>query len=470
MQCYRRGGEALERKPPNLDYAVEMFSLCVIGDPSSPAYVQALLGSLRQKFGAKKSGGLASMLSGGAGRGLRKFAANGQWQELIKQGVAALKSNPSDQGCLLAMAEACGGLGFQDSQRVYLKAALDAAPKDAEVNRQCAAFLAGHGEFDQAIACWVRIRDLKGLRDEAEKEIARLQVEKTITAGRGLAGRGPTDATSPGQQAETAPATQPTTPAEPAATGGADSTDAQRIAALRRSIEADPSAIDEYLELGDLLERHATVAEAEQVLAQALAASGNDLKIQEHIEDRQIRWSRHRVMLAERRLSEDASPQNQQLVTRLKTEHVKREIAVYAARCARYPENVLWKYELAMRLKAAGNHAEAIKHFQGVLQDPRRKGAVALELGECFQKIRQYELAMQNYKAAVDALSDREADLRKRALYRAGVLATGLGDTDSGRRYLADLASLDFGYRDVRERLDKLGAATSSPGGGDAAG
>jgi tetratricopeptide (TPR) repeat protein len=485
MQCFRRGGEALERKPPNLDYAIEMFSLCVVGDAASPAYAQALLGSLRQKFGGKKAGGLASILSGGGGRGLKKFAAAGQWQDLIKQGVTTLKSTPSDQGCLLAMADACGNLGFNDSQRVYLKAALDAAPKDAEVNRQCAAFLAGQGEFDQAIACWVRIRDVKGLRDEAEKEIARLQVEKTIVAGRGLAGRAapagsPQAAAKPAaggsasaesgssiEPGESAPRPASATPAESSAPA---SSDAERIAALRRAIAGNPTGIDDYLELADLLERHATVSEAEQVLAQALAASGNDLKVQEHIEDRHIRWSRHRVMLAEKRLAEDASPQNQQLVARLKAEHVKREIDVYAARCARYPENVLWKYELAMRLKASGNHAEAIKHFQGVLQDPRRKGAVALELGECFQKIRQYELAMQNYKAAVDSLTDRETDLRKRALYRAGVLATGLGDTDSGRRYLADVASLDFGYRDVRERLDKLGAATDTLGGGDAAG
>ena len=206
------------------------------------------------------------------------------------------------------------------------------------------------------------------------------------------------------------------------------------------------------------------------MLTQALAASGNDLKVQEHIEDRQIRWSRHRVTLAEKRLGEDDSAENQQLLARLRAEHVKREIDVYAARCSRYPENMLWKYELAMRLKAAGNYAEAIRNFQAVLQDPRRKGAVALELGECFQKIRQFELAMQNYKAAVDSLTEREMDLRKRALYRAGVLATGLGDSDSGRRYLSDLAGLDFGYRDVRERLAKLGTATDTAGGGGTAG
>ena len=44
-----------------------------------------------------------------------------------------------------------------------------------------------------------------------------------------------------------------------------------------------------------------------------------------------------------------------------------------------------------MRLKLAGSFAEAIKQFQEVLGDSRRKGAVALELGECFQKIKQYK-------------------------------------------------------------------------------
>ena len=112
-----------------------------------------------------------------------------------------------------------------------------------------------------------------------------------------------------------------------------------------------------------------------------------------------------------------------------------------------------------MRLKAAGNHREAIRSFQEVVQDPRRKGAVSLELGECFQKIKQYQLAMQSYRTAVESLTERELELRKRALYRAGVLAAGLDDVDAARRYLSDLAALDFNYRDVAQRLDKLGVA-----------
>ena len=78
---------------------------------------------------------------------------------------------------------------------------------------------------------------------------------------------------------------------------------------------------------------------------------------------------------------------------------------------------------------------------------------------------------MQNYVTAVESLNDREVELRKRALYRAGVLATGLRDLDSAQKYLSTLAGLDFGYRDVAQRLDKLSSLSdnseeglSSPG------
>jgi tetratricopeptide (TPR) repeat protein len=443
-QCYQRG---TQNAATNVDYAIEMFSACVLGDPGNAVYLQSLLAMLRKKFGIKKAGGLASLWGGSRG-GLKKLAAARQWREILKQGLVMLKSNPNDHACLLAMADACGGLALHDTQRVYLKSALDAAPADPDVNRQCARFLAGHGEFDQAIACWVRVSNTKGLDEEAQREIAKLQVEKTIAAGHGLTGR-------PGA-------------AKPAAGGPATAGGNDRIAILRRQIEENPAGIDAYLELADLLERDATVEEAEQVLQRALAASGNDMKVREHFEDRQLRWARHRIHIAEKRLEAEDTPENRATLERLRTAQTKQEIDVYAARCGRYPENLSWRYELAMRLKSAGNNSEAIRHFQDVLQDPRRKGAVALELGECFQKIKQYQLAMRNYVAAVESLTDRELELRKRALYRAGVLAAGLDDRDSAAKYLSMLAGLDFGYRDVAQRLDKLSSLKDKGGGPEA--
>ena len=277
----------------------------------------------------------------------------------------------------------------------------------------------------------------------------------------GLTGRKPAAAAAGaggGQKQEPAADTA-AKPAAEAASGK------ERRAALEQAIAANPTTVDAYLELADILERDATVEEAQQQLAKALAVSGNDLKVREHVEDRQLRWVRNSLHIAEKRQGEQDSPDNRAAVERLRAAVLKQEIEIYSARSVRYPENINWKYELAVRLKAAGNHAEAIRHFQDVLQDARRKGAVSLELGECFQKIRQYPLAMRSYQTAVESLTDRELDLRKRALYRAGVLATGLDDPDSARKYLSTLAELDFGYRDVAQRLDKLTPAKDKGAG-----
>ena len=440
MQCYLRGSQALQT---NADYAVDMFSACVVGDPGNAIFLQSLLAALKRKFAGKKAGSLTSFFAAGSRSGLKKLASSAQWRDVIKQGIDIIKANPADHTCLLAMAEACGNLMHFDAQAVYLRAALDAAPTDPEVNKQCARFAANQGNFDQAIECWRRIGRTKGLGEESEREIARLSVEKTIVAGQGMTGRPTGGMTTPAVAGK---------PDEPAAAGG-------RAAELRQAIAKNPADIDSYLELADLLERDATVEEAEKVLRKALDASGNDLKVREHLEDRQLRWGKLRLLLAEKRLAGEDTPENRATVERLKSAQLKQEIDVYAARCDRYPENLTWKYELAMRLKTSGKYPEAIRQFQESMKDTRRRGAVCLEVGECFQKIKQYQLAMQNYQAAVESLTDREMELRKRALYRAGVLASGLDDHDAAQKYLSTLAQLDYGYRDVAQRLDKMGSA-----------
>ncbi|MBM4058108.1 MAG: hypothetical protein FJ275_07730 [Planctomycetes bacterium] len=433
LQCYRTGTQAAG----NVEYAIDMFSACVTGDPGNAVFLQAFLAALRRKFGGKKAGAFKLIMATGGRAGMKRVAANAQWRDVIRQGVDILKSNPGDHSCLLAMAEACGNLMFVDCQAFYLRSALDAAPADAEVNRQCGRFAASQGNFDQAIECWRRIQRIKGMAEEAEREIAQLSVDKTIHLGKGLVGRaGGTSAAS----------------AEPAKA-------CSRRDVLRQAINDQPTVVENYLELADLLEQDTAIDEAEKLLAKALAVSGNELKIREHVEDRQLRWSRSKVIIAEQRLAAADTPENRELVEKLKRTQLRHELEVFGARCSRYPENLTWKYELALRLKAAGKFPEAIRYLQEALKDTRRKGVISLELGECFQSIKQYPLAMQNYEAAVGALTDRELELRKRALYRAGVLAAGLKDLDAAQKHLSAVAGLDYGYRDVAQRLDKLRSA-----------
>ena len=59
-------------------------------------------------------------------------------------------------------------------------------------------------------------------------------------------------------------------------------------------------------------------------------------------------------------------------------------------------------------------------------------------------------------EAALEITGEADSEVRQLALYRAGVLATGLRELDRAERHLTELAGLDIGFRDVADRLDKI--------------
>ncbi len=138
------------------------------------------------------------------------------------------------------------------------------------------------------------------------------------------------------------------------------------------------------------------------------------------------------------------------------------ELEVYAARASRNPGNSLLQYELGLRCKRAGKFKEAIQAFQAARDDTRHKALVQLHLGESFQYIKQFKLAQGSYEASVQAADDSDSETKKLALYRAGVLAAELNDRERAEKHLTQLAAIDFGYRDVADRLDKLAALRDS--------
>ncbi len=108
-------------------------------------------------------------------------------------------------------------------------------------------------------------------------------------------------------------------------------------------------------------------------------------------------------------------------------------------------------------------YPEAIRELQSAQNDPRRKGACMLVLGQCFQQIKQNRLAMTHYESAVQEIPDRESESKKRALYLAGRLALHLRDFDAAEKHLTTLAALDFTYKDVSTLLDKLARLRENP-------
>jgi len=187
-----------------------------------------------------------------------------------------------------------------------------------------------------------------------------------------------------------------------------------------------------------------------------LEVSGGDFSIRERLEDAQIRRLRENVSIAQKRAKEEDTDEARELHQKYLDELNHSEMEMYVSRSERYPNNMAYKFELGLRLQRAGKTNEAIKVLQDARADPQRKGEVLLHLGECFQEIKQYRLALTHYKDALEELSERHVELRKRALYRAGYLAIGMKELDDAEEHLSTLAGLDFSYRDVAGLLDKI--------------
>ena len=417
----------------DLDYAVEMFQQCVQGDSSNLIYLQNFLEVLRKKYNNNKTGDKMARLKGSGLRSqVRKAISGRNWQDAISVGTEMLKLNPWDTPTLQALAEACEHLGFDECQLVYLRAALMGDAMNVDVNRQCAKALTKRGIYDQAIVCWHRVEQVKPHDEEARTAIADLSVERTANKG------------------------NPAIAIKKETTERKVTVQLTREQELERDLKDNPALLDNYIELADLYQKADKLDRAEITLKKGLAASGGELRFRERLEEIVLLFDRRRLVIAERKAKESPTQIHLELAKKIKQELLVKELEYYRTRSERYPGRLEEKFELAVRLKKAGNYAEAIPLLQAVAENESLKGNALLELGECHQYQKQYQPAFESYRAAIKVFGEGHPEGLKMALYRAGVLALGLKNVELAEKYLKLLAARDPKYRDLPERLDKL--------------
>ncbi|MGE0755488.1 MAG: hypothetical protein AB7O38_00640 [Pirellulaceae bacterium] len=449
QQCYEHGTKLMHQEKYDHDYAHSILVECVVNDPGNAVYLEAFLQNLQRKYHDNKRGALLAF--GGKGP-FKKALARKDWAEVVKLGPEILKSNPWDVATLRGLAEACAAQGHGECELRYLRNALDANPRDPEVNKHCAQSLARLGQFDQAIACWTRVDEIKRGDLEAQRMISELQIAKTrggvVAKGEGGRRAGKPAAVEDGE-------TGAQTPATAAARREIQLTPRQR---LEQDLANSPADVDNYLALAQLHIDEDRLGDAAHVLAKALAASGNQLRVQEKVEDVEILRKRQQLAIADRRAEVEGQDAPRELARQLRDDLNRMELEVYDRRSQRYPQDRELQYQLGLRLKRAGNLREAIRCFEQAGTLAERRTAAALEWGECLQRLKQYDKALQQYWSAAEDAAPGQREVRKVALYRIGLLAEGLRNLVDAERALALLRELDPHYKDAATRLDKIQA------------
>jgi tetratricopeptide (TPR) repeat protein len=132
------------------------------------------------------------------------------------------------------------------------------------------------------------------------------------------------------------------------------------------------------------------------------------------------------------------------------------ELEHYRLVVLNYPTNLAPKYEYAIRLLKNGQYNEAIPLFQEAQNNPRRKIACMSKIGYCFFMKGWLADAIDVYNNAIETYEIKDDATGKDLRYNLARAYEENGNADKALEVFRKIAQVDFGYKDVSQRVDKL--------------
>jgi tetratricopeptide (TPR) repeat protein len=239
--------------------------------------------------------------------------------------------------------------------------------------------------------------------------------------------------------------------AGPGQTAGSD------LASLESQIAQLPHEKRHYLELAGRLAAEHRYEEAEATLAKARPILGGVPELTEKLEEIMVLRAKRQLEIAEKQAQPLPPLEAIDLVDQAKANLARVELQVLSTQSQRRPQDKRLVLEIGRRLKQLRNYSEAIKYFGEAAQSSDLAAAAKLEIGECWQHLRQFSKAKDFYENAIPlAKAARDEELEALACYRLGVLADSSGDYSAARDWYRQTLTLRPAFKDAQARLDKL--------------
>lgn len=159
-----------------------------------------------------------------------------------------------------------------------------------------------------------------------------------------------------------------------------------------------------------------------------------------------------RAFIAENPEHPDIEQYKEQLV---EAENKEMDLLISEAqeRVDRNPTDNELRFELGQRLYQAGKNREAIPHLQQAKRSPSLRIKVMNMLGQCYDKMNMTDLAASQFEEAIKEIPGMD-DTKKDLLYNLGLLYKKLEKDDQYLEALKQIYAVDYGYRDVAERVE----------------
>ena len=139
------------------------------------------------------------------------------------------------------------------------------------------------------------------------------------------------------------------------------------------------------------------------------------------------------------------------------------ELEHYRLCVENYPTDLEAKYEYALRLLQNEQYNEAIPLFQEAQRDPRHKIAAMNKIGFSFFMKGWLDDAIDIFTKAIDSYKIKDDATGKELRYNLAYAYEQKGQTDKALEMYRKIAQLDFAYKDVSQRVEKLRTEKTEP-------
>ncbi len=443
----------------NLDYAIRLLRSCCQLDPSNLVYRQTLRRTVRARYRNNQRGAWLAWLWNIPTRlALKRALQRGEFLNAIRVAEQVLARNPWDFGAQVDLGTAAEELCWLDTATWSLEQARALQPKNQALIRQLALLYERQQNFKQATGLWQLLLKLAPNHPEATNKLHHLAASETIHRGRYAETiESGESVLTPSSQSEREPEAEGVTDEE--ALGG--HARAREAAQLRQKIAREPQRREHHLRLAALYRALGDLKTATIVLERGLEATDQAFELRAELLDLEI--EPYRRSLAETEAGLQNTPDNAELRQRrahLRKEINNRELDLYQQWTRHAPLEMRYRYELGVRLLRAGRVEEAIGELQQSRDDARHRWQSLLFLGHCFRARNNPQLAIRNFRAALEQMPGVEITGRKEAIYLLATLHADLGDYPKAVEYGTELAHIDFAFRDISRLLDAWQAVT----------
>ena len=433
-------------------YAAQMYKEACKLAPDNLVYRQSLRGVQRRKFGndPTKVGRMVGLKLQPLRMRIGAAKSRQKWGEMLDLCEEVFVSNPWDLTASIDAAEAASNLGLKKIAQYLIEAVIPQGEKDERFLRSAAYFEEGAEDFQKAIWCWEKLRTLVPHDEEARKKVNDLTAQAAIKKS-GL--QESIDKHSKKPMGSSGP--EKDLPPDAEEMRGERISPEQR---LLKEIEEMPERIGPYLSLAEHYKHEGRLKEAEDILAKGVKAMPDDNYLQGAYAE--VQMSRLKVAIeayTKKAAREVHDPEPRQKLEQLKVALYKYELKEIRRKVGHAPDDLKLRMLLGKKLAEGAKHDEAIAEFQQARNSPELKVQALLQAGLSFKANGIGKLAERHFEEALRAVDLKDLVTFNELHYNLGLLAEEQGNKAIAEEHYNEVAANDYSYRDVAQRLRKLG-------------